>query len=204
MEQRMSQKKTLQSRNQASGIMHRFIFIRGVGFPVQNDIGMLAEEIFIIKVGVSDNTQSVCDNVEFVSIKNMPVNVELFDFRISRCIGRHRAVSGFVWVIAFIKVHGFAIGFELFDDSVGVFEIIFRNPGLNAGKIKDSHRGFNRINMLADGLSNVNQEKEEIIDIIQKLLFKTGDFGGIRNFIKIRIIPEDVWNNAEKQAKGNL
>lgn len=68
----MSQKKILQSRDQESGVVHRFIFIRGVGFPVQDDIGMLAEEIFIIKVDVSDNAQSVCDNAEFISITKMP------------------------------------------------------------------------------------------------------------------------------------
>lgn len=69
--------------------MHGFIFIRGVRFLVQADIGMSAEEIFIIKVDVSDNAQPVCDNAEFISITKMPVNVELFNFRISRSIGRH-------------------------------------------------------------------------------------------------------------------
>lgn len=60
-------------------------------------------------------------------------------------------------------------GIELFDDPVGVFGIIFRDPGFNAGRIKDRHRGFNGINLLADGLSNVNQAKEEIIEIIQEI-----------------------------------
>lgn len=170
--------------------MHRFIFIRGVGFPVQADIGMLAEEIFVIKVDVPDNAQTVCDNAEFISITKMPVNVELFDFRISRSTGRHRGVSRFVGVIAFIKVHGFGIGFELFDDPIGVFGIIFRNPGFNTGRIKDSHRGFNRSNLLEDGLSHVNQAKKEIIEIIQKILFKTGGFRSIRNFRKSAEFPK--------------
>lgn len=52
---------------------------------------------------------------------------------------RHRAVSSFVRVVIFIKIHSFSVSFELFDNAIRIFRVVFGNVSFNAGRIKDSN-----------------------------------------------------------------
>ena len=74
----------------------------------------------------------------------MAINVRLFDFRVGRSMGRHRAIGRFIRIIAVIKPHGFRVRFELFDNVVNVFRIIFSHPGFDAGRVKDDHSSVGR------------------------------------------------------------
>ena len=52
---------------------------------------------------------------------------------------------------------GFLISFELFDDVVGIFGVVFRNPSLNTGSVKQEHGSFFLINLLTNGFGQVNK-----------------------------------------------
>ena len=87
----------------------------------------------------------------------MSVDVHLPDGRIGSGVGRHRAVSSFIRVEGVIQAIGFFEGFQLPDDAVGVFGIVFGNPGLNTGGIKEKHGSFCFINPLADRFGQINK-----------------------------------------------
>ena len=99
-------------------------------------------------------------------------------------IDKHKRISSFVRVIVPIKMHGFCISFELFDDTVGIFGIVFSNPGFYARRIKDGHSCLSRIYCLTDRFRNINETMEYELQIIQKVLFEAGDFGSIRDLGK--------------------
>ena len=164
--------------------MDRFIFIRGIGLLFKNNFRMLVKKILVVEVNMPDDTQTICDNAEFVGITKMPVNVELFNVWICGGMGRHGAVSSFVRVIVPIKTHGFCISFELFDDTVGILGIVFSNPSFYARRIKDGHSCLSRIYCLTDRFRNINETMEYELQIIQKVLFEAGDFGSIRDLDK--------------------
>ena len=145
---------------------------------------MLIKEIFIIEADMPYNAKSVCDDAEFIGIAKMAVNIKLLNIRIGSRMGRHGAVSGFIRVIAVIKMHGLCISFELFDDAVGIFGVVFCNPCLYAGGIKDSHGSHGGIDGLADWLGKINKTIENGLDVIQEVLLEARDLRGIRNFVK--------------------
>lgn len=60
-----------------------------------------------------------------------------------------------------IRIDSFFKRFELLDDTVGVFGIVFRHLRFSAGGIKEKHRGFFRINSLTDRLAQVNKPVKE-------------------------------------------
>ena len=99
---------------------------------------------------IPDDAETICNNTELIGITEMSVNVHLLDGRIGGSMGRHGAVGGFVRVKGIIQPICFFEGFELFDDTVGIFGIVFRHPGLNAGGVKKKHGRFLFINTLAD------------------------------------------------------
>lgn len=99
-------------------------------------------------------------------------------------MGRHGSISSFVRVKVIIKMHSFCISFQLPDDAVGIFGIVFRDPCFDSGRIKDGHFCFSRINSLADWLSKINKALEDQLDIHQKIQFKACDFRGIGNLIE--------------------
>ena len=72
----------------------------------------------------------------------MPVDVHLLDGWIGGGVGRHGAVGSFIRVKGIIQAIGFFEGFQLSDDTVGIFGIVFSNPGLNAGSVKEKHGSF--------------------------------------------------------------
>ena len=137
---------------------------------------MMIKEILIIEADMPYNAQAVRDNAEFISIAEMAVNVEPFNFRAGGGMGRHGAVSSFIRVVAVIKMHSFCVGFELFDDAVGILWIIFRNPCLYAGRIKNGHISLAGINGAADWLGKVNQPFKNSLDIFKEVLLKSGNF----------------------------
>ncbi len=71
---------------------------------------MRIKEILIIEADMPYNAQAVGDDAEFIGIAEMAVNVELFNVRVGGGVGRHGAVSGFIRVVAVIKMHGFGGG----------------------------------------------------------------------------------------------
>lgn len=94
---------------------------------------MSGKEVLIIEVDTSDNTQVICGDAELIGVTKMPINVKVFDIRVSSGMGRHRSVSSLVWVIMVIGMENFRIGLQLPDDAVGVFGIVFSNLGFDAG-----------------------------------------------------------------------
>ena len=104
-------------------------------------------------------------------------------------MGRHGTVSGLIRVITFIKALGFGISFQLSDNPVGVFGIIFGNKSLNTGRIKNGHISPGRINRLAYGFGKIHKMIKDILKVSKEILLETGDFGSIRNLVKTAEIP---------------
>lgn len=103
---------------------------------------MSFEEVFVIKGNMSDNAQPVYNNAEFISITEVSVDIRLLDGGIGRAMGRHGSVGGFIRVEGIFQAVCFFKGFQLLDDTIRIFGIIFRNPGLNTGGIKRSMEAF--------------------------------------------------------------
>ena len=89
------------------------------------------EKFFIIESNIPNNTKPVGNDAEFKGIAEMSIDVHLVDSRIRGSVGRHRTVSGFIRIVGIIKLMGFLKGFQLLDDAVGIFGIVFRNPRFN-------------------------------------------------------------------------
>mgnify|MGYP001853478203 CR=1 FL=1 len=117
-------------------------------------------------------------------------------------MGRHGAIGSFIRIVAVIKVHGLGIGFELFDDPVYVFGIIFSDSGFDAGRIKDRHCSFSRIYVLTDGFSKINLPFKNGLDIFKEILLKASDFREIRNFVKPTEFPEMSGIVKENKEQG--
>lgn len=106
---------------------------------------------------MSDDTQPVCNDAEFKSIAEMPVDIHLLDCGVGSGMGRHGAVGGFIGVKGIIQTIGFFKGFELFDNTVSIFGIVFRHLGINAGGIEKQHGCFFQINPPAYRFGQVNK-----------------------------------------------
>ena len=152
--------KVFEHRNESFGIREAFIFIGRVGFLSNDDIRMGIQKIFVIKADIPDNAKSVCHDAEFKSIAEMPIDIHLLDGWVGGSMGRHGAIGSFIRVKGIVHAIGFFKGFELFDDMVGIFRIIFRNPSLNARGVKEKYRRFLLINTLAYGFGQVNKPVE--------------------------------------------
>ena len=114
----------------------------------------------------------------------MSIDEKLFDFRIGNGMRRHGTISSFVWVVRFIKTFSFGIGLQLFNNSIGVFRIIFSNKSFNAGRIKDGHIGFFGVYSLTNRFRKTNKVIKYDLKVIDKILFEACDFGSIRNLDK--------------------
>ena len=150
-------KKVLQHRNESFGIRKAFILIRGVGFLSNHDIRVSIQKVFVIKADIPDNAKPVCQDAKFKGITKMTVDVHLLYGWIGSGVGRHGAVGSFIRVEGVIQSICFFEGFQLPDDAVGIFGIVFGNPGLNAGGVKEKHSRFCLINPLADRFSQVSK-----------------------------------------------
>ena len=80
----------------------------------------------------------------------------------------------------------------MLNDPVGILRIVFGNERFNAGRIKDGHVCFCRVNRLADGLGKINKVVECKLQVIPKVLFEAGDYGSIRDFGKTTELAEWV------------
>ena len=65
---------------------------------------MFRKEILIVKRDMANDSKPVSNNAKFKDITKMSVDIKLFDFWICRSMRRHRAISGFIRVMRFIKV----------------------------------------------------------------------------------------------------
>lgn len=83
----------------------------------------------------------------------------------------------------------FLKGFQLFDDTVGIFGIILSYPCFNTGSTKQSHGSLVSINALADRFGQVDQSVEHRLQIRQEILLEACEFGSIGNDIKSTEIP---------------
>ena len=131
-----------------------FVDFNGIEIYIsQKSIGvyqwMFFEKVLIIKADVPDNAKPVCKDAKSESIAEMSVDVHLFYGRISGGVGRHGAISGLVRVIGIRETFCLFKDFELSDDTVCILGIVFGDPCLNAGGIKEQHGCFFLINMPA-------------------------------------------------------
>ena len=106
---------------------------------------------------MADDAQSVSDNAELEDIAKMPIDIELLNLRISRSMRRHGTIGSFIRIIGFIKALSFRVCLKLFDDPVSILRIILGYECFNAGRIKDGHICFRRVNRLTDRLGNINK-----------------------------------------------
>lgn len=144
--------------------------------------GKLIESI--VKNKMTDHAKTIRNNTDFVGIAKVAVNVELFFLRARSSMGGRGGLSGFIRGIIIVKVMGFCIGFELFDDTVGVFGIVFCDPGFDPRRIENSHICLCRIDGVTDGFRKGNELIENKPKIIEEILLKAGDLRSIGDLIK--------------------
>lgn len=111
----------------------------------------------VTKGNMPDNAQLVRNNAEFIGITEVPIDIHLLDGGSGRAMGRHGSVGCFIRVEGSLLVVCFFEGFQLADDTVGIFRVTFRNPGLNTRGIKKEYGSFCRINPLADQFRQINK-----------------------------------------------
>lgn len=115
--------------------------------------------IIIVEINGTDNTKSIGDNAKFVSVAEMSFDVLLFHFMVRGIGCGHGSIDSFIWSVRTVKVIGFCIGFELLNDVVGVYRIVFCHISFNVGSIKQKHGGKIAINVMAYRFGNINQFK---------------------------------------------
>lgn len=200
--QRMGTEKILKRGYEKPCVMDGFIFIGRVRFFLNDDFGMVLEKVLIVKSKMTENTKAIGNNTDFVSIAKVAINVKLLNIRIGSGMGRHGGISSFIRVKMIIKVMSFRISFELFDDSVGVFGIIFSDPGFDTGRIKNGHICFRRIDGVADGFGKINKLIKNKLEVIKEILLKASNFRSIRNFVKTAEITKMSGIVEEYQKQG--
>ena len=106
---------------------------------------------------MTDDTQPVSNNAKLEDIAKMIIDIELLNLRINRSMRRHGSIGSLIRIIRFIKAPRFRLCLKLPDDSVSILWIIFGNECFNAGRVKDGHIRFCRVNRLADRLGNIDK-----------------------------------------------
>lgn len=79
---------------------------------------------------------------------------------------------------------GFFKSFELPDDAVSVFEVVFGDPGFDAGGIKEEHGSLPCVDLLADGFSQINQTIKHCLEIREEILLEAGELRCVGDNIK--------------------
>ena len=87
----------------------------------------------------------------------MYVNVLMFNLMVWWSWCGHRSICCLIRAIRTIKIHRFCIGFELPDNTVGIFSIILGYISLNTWSIKQKHRGKVAINILVYRFIDINK-----------------------------------------------
>ena len=104
---RMLPEEILQCRDQRLGICKALVLVRRTRFLSNNDLGMGFEKIFVVKGNMPDDTQPVCNDAEFKSIAEMPIDIHLLDSGVGGGMGRHGAVGGFIGIKGIVQAVGF-------------------------------------------------------------------------------------------------
>ena len=107
IDERMLPEEILQCRDQRLGICEALVLIRGIRFLSNNDLRVGSEKIFIVKGNMPDDTQPVCNDAEFKSIAEMPIDIHLLDCGAGGGMGRHGAVGGFIGIKGIVQAVGF-------------------------------------------------------------------------------------------------
>ena len=113
--------------------------------------------ILIVEINGTDNTKSIGDNVKFVSEAEMSFDVLLFHFMVRGIGCGYGSIDSFIWIVRTVKVIGLCIGFELLNDAVGVYRIVFCHISFNAGSIKQKQGGKIAINVMAYQFGHINK-----------------------------------------------
>ena len=118
---------------------------------------MRLKKILVIKSNIPDNTKPIGDDAKLKDVAEMSVDIHLLDGRIGGGMGRHGGISGFIRVVGIIRFFCFFERFQLFDNGIGIFRIVFRYPCFNTRGVKQKHGCFFGINLLADWFGQVNK-----------------------------------------------
>ncbi len=114
-------------------------------------------------------------------------------------MGRHKRVSHGVWInfrLAFVK------GFELSDEGIEGFGIVFVDVKLNTGGVKCEDLCQFGVYHLVDGLCIVHHLLKHKLNIRLKVLFEMSQKRGIRHFGKTAEIPEFPVQAEKKEQRG--
>lgn len=76
-------KRSLSVLKSTVSIVNTFIFARGIGFLLNNNIRMKRHKVFVIKRDMTDDTKTVGGNDKLEDIAKMSIDIQLFNFRIS-------------------------------------------------------------------------------------------------------------------------
>ncbi len=82
LNQRMCSEKVLESMTQKPCIMNGFVFIRRIGFLFNGNFRTLFKESLVVKLNVLDDAESICNNPYLIGVAEIPIDIELLDFRI--------------------------------------------------------------------------------------------------------------------------
>lgn len=75
-------------------------------------------------------------------------------------------LGSFIRIIGFIKNLSFCVCLKLLDNPVSILGIIFGNKCFYAGRIKEGHIRFCRVNRLTYRLGNINKVIENKLEVI--------------------------------------
>ena len=75
----------------------------------------------------------------------MPIDVHLLNSLIGSNMGRHGTIDSFIRAVRIIKIMGFFKEFQMFDNTVSIFGIIFSDPCFDIGGRENGHGCKSRI-----------------------------------------------------------
>lgn len=116
----------------------------------------------------------------------MAVDIELFCIRAGSHLRGHQAVGHPVRVNIRIV---FIVRFEVADEGVKCFRVIFRDIKFNAGSIESKHLCKGGVDSLADGFSEIDHMLERQFNIRKESLLEASEKRGIRHLRKAAEIP---------------
>lgn len=166
---------------------------------------MVVKIILIIEIKGADNDKAIGKEAKLISIAEMAIDILLLNFMVCGCGRGHRRVGCLVRVVGVLKMMGFCICFQLADDTICVFGVVFGDIGFNPGCIEQEHRSQIGIYFLADRFRDVNETVKYGLQVGYKILFKPCDFGGVRNFCKtaeFSQMPGIMEENKQEESVG--
>lgn len=132
------------------------------------------------------NAAAIGEDGKLIGITEMAVDIELLCVRAGSRLRGHQAVGHLVRVNIRIV---FVVRFEVADEGVKCFEVIFGDIKLNAGSIESKHLCKGGINSLADWFGEIHHTLEHQFNIGKEVLFKACEDRCIRHLRKTAEIP---------------